>query len=114
MAAKKRIPVPELRKLTLEEESAFRRVSVEMQLRWSEETFTECLSALVKRLHHITDEVEQMVTRRDVGDVALVERIQHDVLWGVANLGLDTLTGYVYRVQEARARKEKSDASEVS
>ena len=57
------------------------------------ETLEEGATEIIKTLRRIADAVERELQRPLSQDGAyLAEHIQHTVLWGVANMGLDTLT----------------------
>jgi hypothetical protein len=91
------------------------KCSAAAELEWLSESYSaerrsdvlRSIGRIAQRLHEAAADIERMVEREQTSPVSrLVERVQHDVLWMVANLGLDRLTGELLEV-EAAERTER-------
>lgn len=63
--------------------------------KWTAEKFAKWVAQLSSDLTRLATDIQRTAERRQDGEpyTQVAQAIQHDVLWGLANLGLDRLTG---------------------
>lgn len=82
---------------------------------WTAEKFAEWVAQLSSDLTRLATDIQRTAERQQDGEpyTQVAQAIQHDVLWGLANLGLDRLTGLAAAADCAAAEAAQAESTET-
>lgn len=90
---KQQSPTPQTKApMTPAEEAAFNLRVTEMRVDHARRAFDEKVASIQQRLERMATDIAREADANHHNPAKIAERIQHELLWGLANIGLDDLT----------------------